>query len=597
MSEQVGSIHYTLDLDAKKFQQGVQQVAASNKSLESRFNAAAAASKKLLLGVGALGVGLGGLIGYGAKVAADLESSRQGFITLLGSAKEADATLALIKKDAASTPFELPGLIKANQLLTAVTKDGVKSEKLLMDVGKALAAMGRGQPELDRIIVNLQQIGASGRATMQDIRQFAIAGIPIFEMLAESTGKTGDSLDEMISNGEVTFEMLTEMFDKASNGSGRFADAFKNQAGTFNQLMSNMKDSISIAAATILTESGVFDILKNAIAGVTTFISDHQEDIINWIKASVEFAQNNLPAIAIVLLVTLIPAFIALGAAIWSSMAPLLPFIAAGLALAAVVQAIVDKIGGWQVVMDALGKFIEDYVKPTIETLKEKWQQLQPALEKARDSFISTAEKGVKPIQQAFEALKWVIENWFIPSWNRLRDSLGDKGTKFLQALAVMLAVVLVSAVFSTITVLIGLFSVLSLIFEIVKAIVDAVSSLGSTLKDTFSGKWLTQMKIPGRALGGSVGAGQPYYVGEKGTELFVPDTPGRIVPNNQLGNISPSKGGGGSTFIFQADLSGILVTDRKQARDVSLLLMEEFNKEATAKGWTPVGDGKVVAP
>lgn len=40
----------------------------------------------------------------------------------------------------------------------------------------------------------------------------------------------------------------------------------------------------------------------------------------------------------------------------------------------------------------------------------------------------------------------------------------------------------------------------------------------------------------PARAGGGSVSANQPYTVGERGTELFVPSSSGSIVPNNQLG-------------------------------------------------------------
>lgn len=37
------------------------------------------------------------------------------------------------------------------------------------------------------------------------------------------------------------------------------------------------------------------------------------------------------------------------------------------------------------------------------------------------------------------------------------------------------------------------------------------------------------------RASGGGVNAGQGYYVGEQGKELFVPNTAGRIIPNNSL--------------------------------------------------------------
>ena len=44
-----------------------------------------------------------------------------------------------------------------------------------------------------------------------------------------------------------------------------------------------------------------------------------------------------------------------------------------------------------------------------------------------------------------------------------------------------------------------------------------------------------------GRAIGGSVQAGKPYMVGERGQEMFVPNQSGSIVPNNKLG----SSGGG----------------------------------------------------
>ena len=39
-----------------------------------------------------------------------------------------------------------------------------------------------------------------------------------------------------------------------------------------------------------------------------------------------------------------------------------------------------------------------------------------------------------------------------------------------------------------------------------------------------------------GRALGGAVGAGRPYMVGERGPELFVPGAQGNIVPSNAMG-------------------------------------------------------------
>lgn len=53
---------------------------------------------------------------------------------------------------------------------------------------------------------------------------------------------------------------------------------------------------------------------------------------------------------------------------------------------------------------------------------------------------------------------------------------------------------------------------------------------------------------FPGKALGGPVGAGQPYLVGERGPELFVPGAQGNIVPNNAMG---------GANIVVNVDASG----------------------------------------
>lgn len=43
-------------------------------------------------------------------------------------------------------------------------------------------------------------------------------------------------------------------------------------------------------------------------------------------------------------------------------------------------------------------------------------------------------------------------------------------------------------------------------------------------------------ISLPGLAKGGPAQAGQPYIVGEKGPELFVPKNAGTVIPNNKLG-------------------------------------------------------------
>jgi tape measure domain-containing protein len=404
-----------------EFSGSLKKIQSGLKSFQGDFEQSADASRKFALGLAAATTAAGAFAYQGIQTAAQLETNRQGFITLLGSAQKADAALAQIKKDAASTPFELPGLIQANQLLTSVTKDSDRSERFLLNIGKALAAMGKGQPEMDRLIVNLQQIGAVGKASMLDLKQFAFAGVPIFDMLKESmkgagqvvvdnskkigtnaaqlaklqgqlavatqrqqefTDKTKDStklstantidtlrtkiaalsganeklaasngtvvesqgqLEDMIASGAVTFEMLEDLFNKAGEGSGQFARAFIDQAGTFNQLFSNLKDNMNIFMADLVTQTGLFDLIKGALANFVAFLSAHSADIINFIKSTVEWLKEHkavIPVVAGMMAGALAPAVIALGAAFAGMLIALAPFVAAGGALMLLIEGI-----------------------------------------------------------------------------------------------------------------------------------------------------------------------------------------------------------------------------------------------------------------
>ena len=74
------------------------------------------------------------------------------------------------------------------------------------------------------------------------------------------------------------------------------------------------------------------------------------------------------------------------------------------------------------------------------------------------------------------------------------------------------------------------------------------------------------------RANGGPVGAGQPYMVGERGPELFVPGAQGNIVPNNAMG---------GANIVVNVDASGSSVEgDSDQASQLGTVLAAAVQAE-----------------
>jgi len=86
-----------------------------------------------------------------------------------------------------------------------------------------------------------------------------------------------------------------------------------------------------------------------------------------------------------------------------------------------------------------------------------------------------------------------------------------------------------------------------------------------------------------GRANGGSVSAGKPYMVGERGPELFVPGAQGNIVPNHAMG-------GAGSNIVVNVDASGSSVEgnadDQKRLGEaIGVAIRQELIKQKRPGG------------
>jgi hypothetical protein len=80
---------------------------------------------------------------------------------------------------------------------------------------------------------------------------------------------------------------------------------------------------------------------------------------------------------------------------------------------------------------------------------------------------------------------------------------------------------------------------------------------------------------IEGRALGGSVTGDTPYWVGERGPELFVPPTGGgSITPNNRLGG---GGGGGGVVNNYYSVTVPTLVGNRPETGRIVVEAIEDF--------------------
>ena len=193
-----------------------------------------------------------------------IEKYTTGFTNMLGSAQAAQEAMQAIQEDAARTPFDVASLTQANQLLISAGENAEYSRKVINALGDAVSATGGSSAELSRMAANLQQIANVGKAATIDIKQFAYAGINIYQILADYTGK---SVQE-VQNMTISYDLLSQALIAASEEGGRYYNAMNTQSQTLKGRTDTLKDNVSQLAG-LLTGN-----LTSALGGVISKLNE-----------------------------------------------------------------------------------------------------------------------------------------------------------------------------------------------------------------------------------------------------------------------------------------------------------------------------------
>lgn len=202
-----------------------------------------------------------GFISSGIEYNAQIEKYTTGFTNMLGSAEAAQQVMSQIQEDAAKTPFDVESLTKANQYLISAGENAGYARKTIMALGDAVSATGGGNDELNRMSQNLQQIANTGKATTADIKQFAYAGIDVYGILADYTGKSTAEVQNMT----ISYDLLTAALQAASEEGGRYYSSMDTQSQTMNGRVSTLKDNVKQLAGLLTGDlsSGIGVVIGN----------------------------------------------------------------------------------------------------------------------------------------------------------------------------------------------------------------------------------------------------------------------------------------------------------------------------------------------
>lgn len=256
MAVNLGTIYAELGLRMDRFVQGAQQAKVHITKLEQRMQSMQEASDMLAKGVLAVGAAMGAAGMYAITMAAQMEQSEIAFGTLLGSGEKAKIFLKDLADFAAKTPFELRGLQQSSRMLLAFGFQAQDIIPMMTAVGDAVAALGGGEFEIQRVVRALGQMAAKGKTSSEEMMQLAELGIPVWDMLAKEIGVSVPEAMELASQGAI--DGMAGVNAILAGMQGRFAGAMDEQSKSILGMWSTIKDNISLGAVhlgNILIES------------------------------------------------------------------------------------------------------------------------------------------------------------------------------------------------------------------------------------------------------------------------------------------------------------------------------------------------------
>lgn len=205
------------------------------------------------------------VIGDIIKVGSNFEQLQISFETMLGSAEKAVVLIKDLTKFAIETPFELKDVAAGAKSLLAF---GIANEKILPTL-RSLGDVAAGlSVPIERLILNFGQVKAQTILTGRELRDFAIAGVPLLGELAKIMGKTTAEVKTLISTGDVGFEVVELAFRNMSGEGGKFFDLMRKQTKSTGGQISNLRDVVG------LLENDLFKKFQPAINSVIVSIQD-----------------------------------------------------------------------------------------------------------------------------------------------------------------------------------------------------------------------------------------------------------------------------------------------------------------------------------
>lgn len=161
-----------------------------------------------------------------------------------GSRSQSNEAFGKIQQYATKSPF---GVAQTTEMAVLLKQSGVYASELQSTLEMIGDVSSGNEEKMKRIANNYAQIQAIGKASMLDMRQFAYAGLPIYEEVAKNLQVSQKELRRMIGDGEVTAEIIEQAFKNMTSEGGMFYKSVNKGSQTMAARQINLEDIKNIS--------------------------------------------------------------------------------------------------------------------------------------------------------------------------------------------------------------------------------------------------------------------------------------------------------------------------------------------------------------
>lgn len=235
------------------------------------FSGAVGGLSKNILGLAASYASLSGLknaLTAILETGGKFETLKTQMSALMGSIAEGDKAFAWVKDFATRTPLSLEAVSAAFVKLKAYGLDPM--DGTLQALTDQTSKLGGSQETLNGIVLALGQAWSKQKLQAEEINQLVERGVPVWDLLAEVTGKNTAELAKLSEQGALGRDVIAGLITEIGRSSdGASAAMMSNWTG----LVSNLSDSWQQFLDKI-AQSGALDYAKRQVQGLLDTISE-----------------------------------------------------------------------------------------------------------------------------------------------------------------------------------------------------------------------------------------------------------------------------------------------------------------------------------